>query len=240
MSRPSIKDQLNKLREAYASQLPEKISRIEKDWVALQEHTDNAEGTRALLLAVHTLNGSAASFGFKEVSIAARELESELKTVVEKGCLARDILDLPLATYIEKMRSACSAKVDAAAQDMTVIYEDAETQPLDEDDDNIREPKIVFLVEDDLSVLESLSMQIGHFGYEVKTFSDLAPLKKELQQTEPSDIIMDMVFPEGSLAGAETITTIQEGRETKVPVVFISVRNDFDARLQAVRAGGMS
>ena len=120
---------------------------------------------------------------------------------------------------------------------MTVIYEDAETQPLDEDDQNIRERKIVFLVEDDLSVLESLSLQIGHFGYEVKSFSDLAPLKKELQQTEPSAIIMDMVFPEGDLAGAETITAIQAGRETKIPVVFISVRNDFDARLQAVRAG---
>ena len=108
MSGPSIKDKLNNLREAYAAQLPEKISRIEKDWVALQEDTDNAEGTRALLRAVHTLNGSAASFGFKEVSSAARELESELKIVVEKGCLARDILDLPVATHIEKMRSACS------------------------------------------------------------------------------------------------------------------------------------
>lgn len=238
MSGPSIKEKLNKLREAYAAQLPEKISRIEKDWVALQGHPENAEGTRALLLAVHTLNGSAASFGFKEVSSAARELESELKTVVEKGCLARDILELPAAMYIEKMRSACSAKADAEAQDMTVIYGEAETQPLAQDGEDSRERKTVFLVEDDLSVLESLSLQIGHFGYEVKSFSDLAPLRKELQQTEPAAIIMDMVFPEGGLAGAETITTIQEGRETKIPVVFISVRNDFDARLQAVRAGG--
>ena len=240
MSGPSIKDKLDNLRKAYAAQLPEKISRIEKDWLALQGDPDNAEGTRALHRAVHKLNGSAASFGFKEVSSAARELEAELKSVVEKGCLAQDLLDVPVAMHIEKMRSACSGtsgKGKEGANDMKVLCEDTEKQPLDESGQNNQERKIVFLVEDDLTVLESLSLQIGYFGYEVKSFSDLALLRKELQQTEPAAIIMDMVFPGGDLAGAETMTAIQAGRETKIPVIFISVRNDFDARLQAVRAG---
>ena len=240
MGGQSIKDKLTNLRKAYAAQLPEKISRIEKDWVALQADPDNTEGTRALLRAVHTLNGSAASFGFKEVSTAAGELESELKTVVEKGCLARDILDLPVAMQIEKMRSACSGtsgKGEEGAHDIKVLNEDAKRRPLDEGGQNNLQRKIIFLVEDDPTVLESLSLQISHFGYKVKSFSNLAPLREALQQTEPSAIIMDMVFPEGNLAGAETMTSIQAGRETKIPVVFISVRNDFDARLEAVRAG---
>ncbi len=240
MSGPSIKDKLNQLRAAYAAQLPEKISRIEKDWVVLQGDPDNAEGTRALFRAVHTLKGSSASFGFKEVSIAVSELESELKIVVEKGCLARDLLDIPLAMHIEKMRSACSAtsgKGGEDAHDMTVVYEDTETQPFDESGQNNHERKMIFIVEDDPAVLESLSLQISHFGYEVKSFGDLAPLRKELEQTEPSAIIMDMVFPGGELAGASTMKAIQAGRRTKIPLVFISMRNDFEARLQAVRAG---
>ncbi len=120
---------------------------------------------------------------------------------------------------------------------MTVVYADTETQLFDESGPNARERKIVFLVEDDPAVLESLSLQIGYFGYEVKSFIDLAQLREELRQTEPSVIIMDMVFPGGDLAGAETMTAIQASRETKIPVIFISVRNDFDARLHAVRAG---
>ncbi len=68
-------------------------------------------------------------------------------------------------------------------------------------------------MEDDPIVLESLSLQIGHFGYEVKSFSDLAPLREELKQTEPSAIIMDMVFPCGDLAGAETMTAVQACRK---------------------------
>ncbi len=240
MSVPSIKDKLDNLRKAYAAQLPDKISRIEKDWVALQGDPYNPEGTMALLRSAHTLNGSAASFGFKEVSSAARELESKLKTVVEKGCLASDLLEVPVALYVGKMRSACSGasgKEGETIHDKAVVYAETETQSFDESSRNIRERKVVFIVEDDPAVLESLSLQISHFGYEVKSFSDLDLLREELHQAEPSAIIMDMVFPGGDLAGAETMTAIQAGRKTKIPVVFISVRNDFDARLQAVRAG---
>ncbi len=103
MSRPSINDKLNKLREIYASQLPEKIRQIEKDWVVLQGDPGNDEGTKELLRALHKLNGPAASFGFKEVSIAARELESELKAAIEKGCIDRDIMNVPVAMHIGKM-----------------------------------------------------------------------------------------------------------------------------------------
>ncbi len=125
-----MKDKLNSLREAYAAQLPGKISRIEKDWVALQAAPDNAEGAMALLRAVHTLNGSSASFGFKEVSSAARELESELKSAVEKGCMAQDILNIPVATHVGKMRSACSgASGKEGYHDMTVIYEETKPGP---------------------------------------------------------------------------------------------------------------
>ncbi len=194
----------------------------------------------ALLRAVHTLSGSAASFGFKEVGRAARELVAELKVVVEKGCLARDLLDVPVAEHIRKMRSACSS-TSVSGEDVAyyrpLLYEESEKQNPDESGQNNLDRKIVFIVEDDPAVLESLSLQIGHFGYEVKSFPDLVRLSKELQQTEPSAIIMDMVFPGGDLAGAETMIAIQSGRKTKIPVIFISIRNDFDARLQAVRAG---
>ena len=240
MSEPSIKDKLNNLRETYAAQLPEKINQLGKDWAVLQGGQDPAEGTRELLRAVHTLKGSSASFGFKEVSIAARELESELKIVIENGCQAKDILNIPIATHIERMRSACSGtsvKKEDETHDMPVQYEETEQQPLDRCGQLNQELKIIFLFEADPATLESLSLQIGHFGYEVKSFSDLGLLMEALQQTEPSAIIMDMVSPGGNLAGAETMTAIQAGRKTKIPVVFISVRNDFDARLQAVRAG---
>jgi diguanylate cyclase (GGDEF)-like protein len=235
MSEPSIKEKLQKLKETYAAQLPVKIDLLEKQWVELSEDPENPERLKSLLREMHTLAGSSASFGFKGVSIALRDLEAGLKGVAEKGLTSGDLAALPAFEILGRMKAACAAagKGSDVPQDTSVVYVDSDPG---EEMGGVRNK--IFLVEDDPDVRESLALQISHFGYEVKSFADLGPLKEEMKRSEPSVIIMDMVFPEGDLAGAKTVAAIQEGRETKIPVIFISVRNDFTARLQAVRAGG--
>lgn len=235
MSEPSIKEKLKRLKETYAAQLPEKIGLLEKGWSELSADPGNPELLKSLLREMHTLAGSSASFGFKGVSVALRDLEASLKGVVEKGEPASDLAALPAREILDRMKAACAApsKGNDEAQDTSVVYLDSDIE-----EETGCERNRVFLVEDDPDVRESLALQIAHFGYEVKSFADLGPLKEEMKRSEPSVIIMDMVFPEGDLAGANTVAAIQEGRETKYPVIFISVRNDFTARLQAVRAGG--
>jgi diguanylate cyclase (GGDEF)-like protein len=101
-----------------------------------------------------------------------------------------------------------------------------------------QESRCIFLVEDDAVQARDLALQIGHFGYAVHVFHDLAALKQAICHTRPSTIIMDVMFPEGHLAGVEVITEIRQLHETPIPVMFISSRGDIQARLQAVRAGG--
>jgi len=48
---------------------------------------------------------------------------------------------------------------------------------------------------------------------------------------------MDIVFPQGDLAGAEAVIKLAMAERLMVPVVFTSVRGDLPARLAAVRAG---
>ena len=54
----------------------------------------------------------------------------------------------------------------------------------------------------------------------------------------PDALIMDVVFPEGALAGPEAVLAERAERLAEMPVVFMSSRGDFAARLAAVRAGG--
>jgi len=225
-----MSDKLRKLREKYAAQLPEKIGQIEKDWSALCEGAGNAESADALLRAVHTLSGSSISFGFRKVSAESKSLESELRAVVDKGSRMEDLSSVPVAEYVRRMLSAC-------VQDRDVDNEDDISDVSADHEASAENPKTVFIAEDDVDLLESLIIQISHFGYEVKGFPEISLLMEEMKLKEPSVIIMDMVFPGGTSVGAETMKEIQQGRETKIPVIFISVRNDFDARLQAVRAG---
>jgi diguanylate cyclase (GGDEF)-like protein len=49
---------------------------------------------------------------------------------------------------------------------------------------------------------------------------------------------MDIMFPEGELAGIETVRALQMEHNNQLPVFFLSVRDDVSARLQAIRTGG--
>src|SRR5437763_9927784 len=72
----------------------------------------------------------------------------------------------------------------------------------------------------------------------VRIIDQLPELKLALAQATPAAIIMDIVFPEGDLAGTTAMTEIQMSRERAIPVVFISARTDLLARVTAVQAGG--
>lgn len=76
-----IQDQIQALRNKYVAQMPEKIIAIEAAWGALQENHWNGEDLTTLLRLVHTLVGSGATFGLPDVSHAAREMETALKSL---------------------------------------------------------------------------------------------------------------------------------------------------------------
>ncbi len=101
-----------------------------------------------------------------------------------------------------------------------------------------RNDRLIFLVEDDDDIAQDLALQIGHFGYTVRIFHHLDSLKREIYGCQPAAIVMDVVFPEGNLAGIEMIHQLKQEYPSTVPVMFISVRDDVVSRLQAVRAGG--
>ena len=83
----------------------------------------------------------------------------------------------------------------------------------------------------------SLAAQLGHFGYEVKQFSTARDLLHTLNEVIPAAIVIDLMLPEGKFAGAEAIQDLHRVHGSNVPIIFISVRSDVLARLQAVRAG---
>ena len=101
-----------------------------------------------------------------------------------------------------------------------------------------KENRLIFLVEDDEELAQDIALQISHFGYTVYIFAGLEELKREIERYQPAAILMDVVFPEGNLAGVEMVQQINERYGYRIPVVFMSARDDVTARLQVVRAGG--
>lgn len=228
--------QLQALQTAFLASLPAKISRIE----ALFEQCATTFSSRSELptqalreahLVVHSLSGSGGTFGFKALSEAAGQLE-ELITPLLNGETAAS---LPL---FEQIRQGLAAIQMASQEPATPPSKLASTQPTKAG--MMRQERSVYLVEDDAALATSLAAQLSHFGYRVRIFGSPGEIADDETSALPCAIIMDIGFPEGQLAGPAAVKGALKKSLHDVPVIFISARGDFTARLEAVRAGGVA
>lgn len=72
-------------RNRYVTQLPDKIAMISESWDALFATDWNQEQFHVLHRLVHTIAGSAGTFGLAEVGNAARDVEVLVKQLLENS-----------------------------------------------------------------------------------------------------------------------------------------------------------
>lgn len=228
----SPRDKLRALRDKYIRSLPHTLGRIEARWSRLLENKTDRDVADSLYGMLHTLAGSAPSFGFGEVGRAAKNAEILVRDILDDNSPFDPEVWERIDAGLEALMSASIAsKCEELARQR--FEESVPVAPF-----NSEQKRLVFIVEDDVCLLQNLGLQIGCFGYEVRTFAGLEELAKNVGETPPAAIIMDLMFPEGRAAGAEAIASIQKDAMRHIPVIFISQLDDFSARLASVRAGG--
>jgi diguanylate cyclase (GGDEF)-like protein len=178
----------------------------------------------------HTLAESATTFGAPAVGAAAQQLEQALvqleafypTTPAPDACAAIDALIMRLSVAARESEDSAST---LQPPHLMAAAGRAERQIA------------VLIVEDDTAVADHLALQLEHFGYQAFVVGELDDFEQAVRRHTPAAIVMDIVFPEGDLAGPQRIVeTTRAGVD--VPVIFLSQRSDFEARLWAVRAGG--
>ena len=96
---------------------------------------------------------------------------------------------------------------------------------------------LIYLAEDDELLAEDLLIQLEHDDFVVKHFNNLDSFVTAFQHEVPAAVVMDVMFKEGGVAGADAIKKLKNDFNNFPPVVFISARKDIEARLAAVKAG---
>ena len=236
-STQALVDQLAKLRQTYVAGLPEKIRRIEDAWHAVREDGWTTNALANLHQLSHGLAGSGATFGFASISSAARALEHNVKQVLDAGANgegaaaeARRTKDLEA---LAGALSAAAANVEAAVEE-TPSWGYVAPASVVESADGER----VLIVDDDRESAEALAARIRLFGYQARTVCELGRLEAAVAEETPAAVVMDLMFPEGGLAGAEAMRALQLGRAAPLPVIFASARNDLAGRVESIRASG--
>ncbi|UJP06275.1 MAG: diguanylate cyclase [Nitrosomonas sp.] len=99
---------------------------------------------------------------------------------------------------------------------------------------------LVFVVNHDTEAAEELALQIRYYGYEVEIFSQLAKCKTALQQRPDAVILMEVGVAEDEIGGIRAMQALQQSLQQPARVIFISIRDNLEYRLEAVRAGGLA
>ena len=97
-------------------------------------------------------------------------------------------------------------------------------------------PPIVFVVDDDVSVRESLELLLRHEGLNVETFISAQEFLNRPRVTAPSCLVLDFSLP--GLNGLELQKRVAQDRHD-MPIIFITGHGDVPITVQAMKAGAV-
>ena len=228
-NRADIQNQLDALRKGYVALLPDKLNEIRVKW---KEYVTvgSLDALTTLHLLLHTLVGSAGTFGLNDLSRYAREIEQVLKGWVRENVKA----SLLQRDHMEAMLRELERRAI-----LDLVVEDGSAQAAVDwpgDENVVRRP--LFMLESDDDVINELAPQLDNFGYDVQMFSKADDFERALLEMQPSAIIAEVAQGGEPMGGLVAIAEIQARHKLNLPVIFIARDDEFETRLAAARAGG--
>lgn len=98
-----------------------------------------------------------------------------------------------------------------------------------------RDTPVVFVVDDDVSVRESLELLIASAGWQPETFASAEDFLARSRIDGPSCLVLDMTLP--NLNGLDLQKRIVD--RTDMPIIFITGYGDVPTSVQAMKAGAV-
>lgn len=218
---------MRQLQEQYIAVLPDKIATIQQQWQQWLD-TRDADLLKELSRNIHNLAGSAGTFGYSAMSKLSRELEKTLTSLHNKTPDSDELDVIALTLHdIEKL----------SHNEPDIVYQ-IDNKQREVAQVNTGGAPRVYVIEDEPLVADEIKTQLMHYDYQVEVFPDASTASEAMQHRLPDAFIVDVNLPEGELTGPEFVMDFVKQLDTPIPVIFMSTRDDWQARLAAVRAGG--
>lgn len=256
---PALLKEMQRLEERFFLGLEAKFSAMEEALVEVETHSnsglDARDGLIKLHRLLHTLAGSAGTFGFSSLGAQSHCEEIFIKEILDSKAITQDgvtQIASRLRSLLVRVRRDPRAEMPKLNEDAVPKANTDATCSLTQTDSplSITVPTIhdacnlVYLVNADDALSKEIVTQLNFFGYEVQILSTLPEFEHALEQCSPAAIVIDagggVGASAGPAAGVHGLARIKQKFDMKFPVFFISDDPSFEARLAAVRAGANS
>jgi diguanylate cyclase (GGDEF)-like protein len=223
-----MSSKLQTIRNLYISELPQKINNMRLAWQKVSEQKDTSD-LRHLRIMIHSLAGSSGSFGLPHIQQQAEQLEALLRNITFNDKQQQKNIDQHLNLMQETAKTA--SKINHQSQ-----HNQQENVTF-----HSQQKRHILIVEDDPSQGDDLAEQLMHYGYEVVLLRDISQLENTLTTQTVNLVLCDIMHNDRENAGFEAIHQLRTKHVncSQLPVLFLSARDDLEARLKAIRAGGI-
>ena len=226
----NLRQALEKLRIEYVEKLSETTQQIDELYQRLKGSTE-IEVMETLMQICHKLAGSGGTFGLPVLSDAAKNLELVLSNILEKPNekLLESQYQIILKNsemLLQECRNIISYSNPKIGKQEYLIKAEKELSNL------------ILIKSDENQHINQLSTQLCHIGFDVsiiKTFMDLSRLAEEKL---PSLIIIKTEFSDSELSEIQDFLGQRSRKTENIPLLYLCERNNFTARLTAVRLEG--
>ena len=110
-----LQQRMAALHDKYCNQLPEKYQEIEDSWKQYQTDYSNPTFIELFYRLIHTLKGTAATFGF----IKQADICFEIQKLLLKAKEEQSILEESSVTQIQKYLAELKSNINTPAQDIS-------------------------------------------------------------------------------------------------------------------------
>ena len=207
------------VRTAFREALPAVVEVLGRSVEKLDDSSDSRNALVSMSTRLDSLADSAGAYGMLRISAAARELQGAIRSALaSRGTHSnwRPDLEQGLSSLAEAVDSVKTAGEPEVLPEQVVDS----TQRL-------------LLI----GASPELSGQLQHYGYLPTLLEDPARLGPLLGELQPAAVILVL----GEVAVDPALThQLMAARSHDIPVVVMSKSDDFEARLTAVRAGGVA
>ncbi len=232
----NFEEHLKKLRDQYAAQLPEKIQTIIDDWNYIFQNWDLSVVTR-LHRNIHSLIGTSGTFGFTDLSIQARQLESLLKPFTQDSAQKSHTDDRePIENELQRLLDV-AGDITGSRQQLNedpiqdMVFADAAVTNKHQSTNTI----LIYYMDDNLAASTVLIENLNAYGFNAKHFHEPLSMLEKIRQEKPSLVILDLIIP--NFSESWIFDLCKQLSEQQIKTFILSVQNDFERRLAAVRAG---
>ena len=224
---PDLETKIAAIVERYRRELPRRIAELRESWAKLFDAQEPTVALERLFHGAHTLKGSAATFGFADVSIEAARIGAGLRLLLQQSRLpdAAERLQMEAALDRLDVLTADGQACSRSATDTLITASPAAGAGRSS----------VLLVQSSANVDQALASQLAQFGFETVALHLKDPLAERCAEYKAAAVVIDIDADRdhiGFAAGQNLTATV-----AAPPLIYLSSRTDIESRLKAVRSG---